>query len=292
MGGELKASAMGEDGIVLSLKLELEVVEVIAEDSGYPGSRIVAINDRFSQHRKKAGSLDVLVVEDQMSSQIHITDLLRRAGYRVSAVSTGEDAMKSMHHRHFSLIFVDLTLPGMQGMQLLRSADANDGHANTRTPMIVVTGDTAKATRNACYRAGARGFLTKPVSAMQLLDTIEATLEVEFAGQAVGASLVNNEEEARQYQLGSPTALMHLRHGRAYMELMSAASLVEDWGRLRYAAKAMRGIGSLLEDVNLAEASQRIIEARVEDLPFSAAGLVLKIRSALDQLVVSNRDDI
>ena len=66
----------------------------------------------------------ILVVEDEEIVRDSLRDWLTDAGYQVEAVEDGEKALATLNSREFSLIIVDLRLPGNDGLEVLRQAKA------------------------------------------------------------------------------------------------------------------------------------------------------------------------
>jgi CheY-like chemotaxis protein len=69
-----------------------------------------------------ARSFHVLVVEDNLDSQYLVCEMLRAFGHRVQAVADGETAAGKLLDEHFDLLFTDVGLPGMSGIELARGA--------------------------------------------------------------------------------------------------------------------------------------------------------------------------
>jgi len=66
--------------------------------------------------------LDILVVEDNMDAQYLVCEMLRTFGHTVHAVARAEDALDEMQQHDFDVLFSDVSLPGMSGVDLARQA--------------------------------------------------------------------------------------------------------------------------------------------------------------------------
>ncbi|MFZ0053151.1 MAG: response regulator transcription factor [Desulfobaccales bacterium] len=116
----------------------------------------------------------ILVVDDEED----ILELLRynlvREGYRVTCVSSGEEALKTATAILPDLIVLDLLLPGMDGLEVCRLLK---GEARTRTiPVIMLTAKGEEADIVSGLELGADDYLTKPFSPRILLARIRAAL--------------------------------------------------------------------------------------------------------------------
>jgi CheY-like chemotaxis protein len=107
-----------------------------------------------------------LVVEDEVVSQKVITTSLERSRVRSVAVDNGEMAVTLLENNRFDIIFLDVTLPGMNGYQVctaLRKIPAHQG-----TPVVFITGLKEFEARAQSALSGANDFIAKPVSVTEL----------------------------------------------------------------------------------------------------------------------------
>jgi signal transduction histidine kinase/DNA-binding response OmpR family regulator len=113
------------------------------------------------------GARAVLVIEDDPADQTALADALRGAGYEVEVVSSGRAALARASERAFDAITLDLLLPDMSGLELLRRLRA-DGR-NHDVPVIVVT---VVAERGAVAGFAVDDVLPKPVDPEVLRATL------------------------------------------------------------------------------------------------------------------------
>ena len=62
----------------------------------------------------------ILVVDDELAVRLTVREILRRAGHDVVAVASGEEALEIVQSKSFDLALVDLVMPGMGGIELMR----------------------------------------------------------------------------------------------------------------------------------------------------------------------------
>lgn len=112
---------------------------------------------------------DILLVEDN-PDDIHLTmEAFRLTGIdqRTKVVRTGEDALKALFnselkHDHWTVIFLDLNLPGISGTQVLEKIRANP---QTETiPVVMLTSSTRVEDKKSCYLEGVNSYISKPVN--------------------------------------------------------------------------------------------------------------------------------
>ena len=103
----------------------------------------------------------VLLVEDNPMNLELATDLLEACGIEVIAANSGEAAMKLAQEQRPNLILMDLSLPGMDGLQATAALKANP---QTRLiPVVAVTAHAMKGDEQKALDAGCEGYITKPI---------------------------------------------------------------------------------------------------------------------------------
>ncbi|MFT5142935.1 MAG: CheY-like chemotaxis protein [Rhodothermales bacterium] len=116
---------------------------------------------------QKAGRR-LLLVEDNRINRRVITRLLEKLGHNVQTAGNGREACEAVESNDFDLIFMDIQMPEMDGIEATRFIRKNI--ASSRQPWIVAL--TAAIDREPCRRAGADDHLNKPVRAEDLQDAI------------------------------------------------------------------------------------------------------------------------
>lgn len=112
----------------------------------------------------------VLVVEDEEQMRTMLEDNLQFDGYRVTAVSSGEDALSELERQSYSLVLLDVRLPGISGFDVCRRLRSR----GTRVPVIMLTARTQEADRIAGLDVGADDYVSKPFSVRELLARVRA----------------------------------------------------------------------------------------------------------------------
>ena len=113
----------------------------------------------------------VLVAEDNPVNQQLTLALLRRAGHSAEAVSNGEEAVEAVEARRYDLVLMDVQMPVMDGLEATRRIRRLSGAA-TRIPIVALTANAMQGDAAICLEAGMDDYLSKPINARKLLDTI------------------------------------------------------------------------------------------------------------------------
>jgi PAS domain S-box-containing protein len=117
---------------------------------------------------------EVLVVEDNVVNQKVLLRILQRLGYQGSLAANGEEAVRLANERPFSLIFMDVQMPVMDGLEATRQI-----RTQTAIEQPIIIAMTAAATqddRTQCLMAGMDDFVTKPASLERIAETLERSL--------------------------------------------------------------------------------------------------------------------
>jgi two-component system phosphate regulon sensor histidine kinase PhoR len=100
----------------------------------------------------------ILVVDDELTVCKSIRQVLVREDYEVDMALSGEEALRKEGERHYDVMIVDLMMPGLSGMDLLKSLKAKDPKAK----IIMVTGYPTMKNTIQAMQLGAFDFLPKP----------------------------------------------------------------------------------------------------------------------------------
>jgi two-component system, chemotaxis family, chemotaxis protein CheY len=114
----------------------------------------------------------ILVVDDSAFTRATLRKMLENAGHEVHEASSGLEALELMPALQPDLVTVDLLMPEMKGDELL----THMRQISQQCPVVVITADIQTNTRGNLLKAGAAGFITKPVKEPELLETVTRLL--------------------------------------------------------------------------------------------------------------------
>ena len=100
----------------------------------------------------------ILIVDDDKSIRDVLVEALASIHVETEAVESGLEALLRLGDRHFDLVLLDLRLPGVPGMDVLREVR----NSSPETPVIVITADSGVGSVVETMQAGAAGFIVKP----------------------------------------------------------------------------------------------------------------------------------
>jgi DNA-binding response OmpR family regulator len=113
----------------------------------------------------------ILVVEDEPSIREVLSLYLRRAGYQVTVVGDGREALAALSSQVPDLVVLDLMLPGVDGLEITRWLRERGD-----TPIIMLTARREEQDRIAGLEMGADDYVVKPFSPQELVSRVRAVL--------------------------------------------------------------------------------------------------------------------
>ena len=157
-------------------------------------------------------ALSILIIEDdEMVSKTLVKLTQKRPNTAITAAMNGKEAIQSIKSVAYDLIFLDLGLPDMNGVEILKTA-LNDPESKSAKAMIVVmTGMPSVETAVECMKQGAFNFLAKPIDMKKVNEILELaggrhcsfTGEVQALHEQIEAlqrSIAEKDEEIQRLQ--------------------------------------------------------------------------------------------
>ena len=115
----------------------------------------------------------ILIIDDAATVRMYHRNILESAGYAVEEAMNGIEALEKALQSPFDLYIVDVNMPKLDGYGFLRQLR---GEEIPQAPAIMVSTEAAANDQTVAFRAGANGYLVKPVKPMQLLTHVRLLL--------------------------------------------------------------------------------------------------------------------
>src|SRR5687768_4399066 len=139
----------------------------------------------------------ILIVDDETSIQRAVRQLFEYEDHQVAVASDGMEALETAKTFHPDVVFLDVKMPGMDGLEVLgRLKEADPG-----TVAVMISGHGTINTAVEATRKGAFDFLEKPLDSARLLVTLRNALDVKGLSESVRE--LKNEIESRYEIVGS-----------------------------------------------------------------------------------------
>lgn len=129
------------------------------------------------------GRTKILVVDDELAQREALIGWFMKSGCDVQGAGSGRDALSILGGRDFDLVFLDLTMPGMSGMEVLERIKAD--HPDTSVVMVTACATVETAVES--MKRGACDYFTKPLDPEVLVSRVEAVLNQRRSAESEGA---------------------------------------------------------------------------------------------------------
>jgi DNA-binding response OmpR family regulator len=195
----------------------------------------------------------ILIVEDEPSIALALSDDLRREGHDISVVADGEAAVVEGQSGRFDLVLLDIMLPKKDGFEVCLELR----RAGVQIPIIMLTARTQEAEKVLGFESGADDYVTKPYSARELRARVKAHLRRADAGLPEVYRFGDNELNFARCELRRAGKIVDL----SALEYKLLAAFIRRSGRVLTRAQ-------LLDDVwgSGTHVTDRVVDNQVTNL--------------------------
>jgi PAS domain S-box-containing protein len=135
--------------------------------------------------------LNILVAEDNATSQLIAKKMLERSGHVVSIAENGAQACEKVADADFDIVLMDVEMPLMNGLEATRVIRDKEKTSSRHIPIVAMTAYATKEDKEKCLSAGMNDFLVKPVKSKDLYALIDKLL-------SEGRKVVGNGSEEKK----------------------------------------------------------------------------------------------
>lgn len=247
--------------VVVPLRLAAPIAKGEAVQASSAGVNVISFEDPFIRHRLKVRSMRVLIADDQPANLMVLQRLLEKSGHHPHPVVSGDDVLSAIAVGTFDVVIVDLHMPGLGGIEVLKQARFMQA-GQRRTPFIVLTADATPETVDQCMRAGASGFLSKPISINNLLESL-AKID---GGEPSGGHKISPSQVSVPFSSSAGSVFMELaelnlgdqfvmkfmsecaRDADRCVDQIECAGRAADWEAFRDYCHALKGVAANMGD--------------------------------------------
>jgi PAS domain S-box-containing protein len=210
--------------------------------------------DLITQHslRETRRSLKILVVEDSPVNLKLVVRLLEKRGHTTVSAANGKEALEVYDADTFDLILMDIQMPGMDGFEATSAIREKERATGTHIPIVAMTAHAMKGDRERCLEAGMDRYVSKPIRAGEMIETIESTVSGTKDEQGVPSGVegqsddvISWEDAVKQMEgdvdLLKEIAEMFLEESPVLMDRMRQATAEGDCKKLERAAHTIKG---------------------------------------------------
>jgi PAS domain S-box-containing protein len=197
MAGEIGYETNPAKGSRFWFRLALDLAE--ARSDGLP-------SERDLRALRSGAELTLLVVDDNETIRSIVQALISQLGHKVHAAESGAAALELARSRRFDGIFMDISMPGIDGVEAIKLIRDLPSPASA-VPIVALTGHALAADRDRFIAAGADHYLSKPVSLPALAHILDILQDHAIANPAAHSP----KEETATVPIMDPAILDTLR---------------------------------------------------------------------------------
>jgi len=147
------------------LQLRSILLNIISTQMAQKSDQAKAIDKKF-----QTSSLQILLAEDNVSSQKVAKQMLKRLGYRADIVANGIEALQALGRQHYDLVLMDIRMPEMDGLEatrIIRQRWPENG-----PKIIAITAYALQGDKEKCIEAGMDDYISKPIKVNELAEVL------------------------------------------------------------------------------------------------------------------------
>ena len=198
----------------LDKRIIFNVVHAATADDLY-SSRVANLLDHYAPRRTQLADKHkrILIGEDNSTNQKVIARMIENAGHHITMVDNGEQVADELEENTYDLVIMDMHMPIMGGIEAAKLIRFT--HADNPPPIVILTANATTEAMQVCSEAGVDTYLTKPIQADKLLDTID-----QFS--------ISNQNQTKQWDSNNPN-FTNINHAVIDEEMLdNLASIAHD----------------------------------------------------------------
>ncbi|MGE0094351.1 MAG: response regulator [Alphaproteobacteria bacterium] len=240
-------------------------------------------------------ALRILLVDDNAINQMVGAGILKKLGHSVDVVGGGAEAVQAQRERAYDVVFMDIEMPEMDGIEATRRLRALAGPAG-KVPVIAMTANVMKGDREKYLGAGLNDYVAKPIDRAKLIAVLARwSMRPEApSAPAHGTSDGILDETALADLEGAVSQLVfrqlvatHVTDTRAGIGRLRAAAASRDLAALRTEAHILHGTLGTMGGMNASALARELEAACRESRTDDALTLVGRVASAAEQAVAA-----
>ncbi len=157
MGGKIWVESKEAQGSVFSFSLPLVIADISSYNASHPEEQKAEYNNK---------QLRILLAEDNRMNQLIASRIFEKIGYTIDMADNGMRALEKMEQKDYDLVFMDIQMPEMDGLEATRQITKKYGE--NAPPIIAMTANVLSENEHDCKEAGMKDFLSKPFTIERL----------------------------------------------------------------------------------------------------------------------------
>jgi PAS domain S-box-containing protein len=171
MGGQIGVTSKPGTGSVFYFEIPVSILPSVAERDELKHRRILGLAEGQPAYR-------LLIVEDQPENRLLLRRLLNPLGFKLREAANGQEAVALFRQWHPDLIWMDIRMPVMDGLEAVRRIRATKAGADTK--IIALTAHALEEEREPIMAAGCDDLVRKPIREQELFEALARHLRLKF----------------------------------------------------------------------------------------------------------------
>jgi PAS domain S-box-containing protein len=195
----------------------------------------------------------ILLVEDDRINQLVIRDMLKQRGYEVKIAVNGYEALKFFKEEKFDIIFMDIQMPEMDGIEATIKIRQLENHENN-IPIIALTAYALKGDRERFLSIGMDDYISKPVTMEMLFKTIDKNLSnsvIKNDSRNIKIKLDDNGEIIISTRLENHKAKNHTEEMNkisTYLNELKFSIKIEEFNKIEKLAHKIKELANRIDE--------------------------------------------
>jgi two-component system sensor histidine kinase/response regulator len=295
VGDGARCRELGISGYLMKPAKKRDLWDAITIALGNPPANGKEL-ELITQHslRENRRSLRVLVAEDSPVNLKLVTRLLEKRGHVVESTANGRGVLRALEKGQFDLVLMDVQMPEMDGLEATAAIRGREKESGRHTPIVAMTAHAMKGDRERCLDAGMDAYVSKPVRAGELFETVERVTPTSVKHGEKGAvgddrqEILDWEAAFKHFEgdveLMKEIAQMFLEESPLLMNKMKDALGRGDCDALERAAHTVKGSVGNFAAKRAFQAAQRVEEIGRERTMAEAEGAYRELETELKKL--------
>ncbi len=239
---------------------------------------------------RPGSDLRILLVEDNMVNQKVALGMLNKLGYQAVCADCGTEALRMLAENDYDLVFMDVQMPGMGGLEVterLRAGDAGD--RNRGVAVVAMTAHATRQDRRACLDSGMNDYVAKPISSQRIEDAMTRALAPKAAkagGDGVDGFRMDKLVERMDGDVGLASDILDtfVSDTASRLKAVKGAALNYDFEFVQQEARTIEGGALNVHAEMVANLSRELLQAAVAKQQEYAVSIVAEIEGELKQI--------
>ena len=218
--------------------------------------------------------LRILIADDNEANCLLASRILEKRGHEIETVTNGREALKAYYDSEFDVAIIDVQMPEFDGFSVTSAIRRDEASTQQHLPLIAMTAHAMTGDRERCLDAGMDAYISKPVDAQELYETVERLGGIHdiFDADIVSSiGIARNQFQNALSRLEGDEELLRgqmqyfIEGSPSLMDQMLAGLEESDPEQVRIAAHRLKGLAGTIDGIEIVELAGKIEQMSLSD---------------------------